>query len=296
MIKNIFLQTFVVALSLLALACSHDNDGPDYLPPAPAPSNTLDAWIQEHLSLPYNISVKYKQTSFSNSSRNNTVLADTIQAKSVLQAFIATSINPYVNAFGEDFVKQYFPKEIHLEGIANYNDLGVEQLSADFGSMILPIYNVNSFAQDEEQDIYDLSRKVNYFLALRLLEKQPTDLDVFATYNIQPYSTDWQSDISNITYVENTNVMVEFGFVSRAAQSNVYDDFAETFSLLVCRTQKDINTLLETAEAGRVGATAKVCLENKISFVNSYLSDKYGIRLSNTLSRNVPRAIKQYAQ
>lgn len=294
-VKHITYIAFVLSLLLNITSCSSDDIAAgDYIPPT-SNINPLDHWIDSTLSKPYNISVKYKQLPYADPYSSTKVLADTAKVKTVLKAFLSLGVDAYRENLGDEFVKSYFPREIEMEGIPFYNEFQVEQpFNTQKATKILALYGINSFDPKNADDVYSLARRINYHIALILLERGNIDLSPFAQYNIQPYSSDWLQDVSNNPYAEKTSIMVEYGFASFAAQTNVYTDFAETFSLMVCRTQKEITTLLSTAQNGRRGEIARICLENKMNFINTFLSEKYNIRLSSTLSRTVPRLITNY--
>jgi len=106
----------------------------------------IDQWIYDSLTVPYNISVKYKWDQFEFNNLTRTLVpADESQVLPLLRTIRNIWITPYVEDAGLTFFNKYSPKTFVLAGSNEYNTDGSVTLGTAEGGRKVILFAVNDF-------------------------------------------------------------------------------------------------------------------------------------------------------
>lgn len=263
------------------------------------PANELDHWLTEQLTRRYNIEVSYKEKSFREPHLYPNQAPDPTKIKPVIRALAILWIHPFEQATDTLFMKRHAPRELRLFGRPNLNEVNRGEIATSLGEAILPLYNINQFsiAQDGRNEaVFELLRMTMFAFAKRLLYFRPADLNRMAAFNQYPYFN-WSVDADAVgegsyRFIGNAYCLKR-GFITNGAMSNAIDDFAETFSTIVCMTTSQLNEQLQTAQEYGSLQSAEI-LRKKIRFVDDYLLNNFKIRREVQLTRVIASAIRKY--
>lgn len=148
---------------------------------------------------------------------------------------------------GKELLKEMFPAEIKLFGNANIDSFGVEkwQLSND-SPFPFTIFKVDDFNKNNEESMIRLSRNVQNNMAKLMAYHKKFDLEEFSNLNFRKYKLDDFGEKKEAS--ELSSVPFYVGFYSfSAARYDVYEDFAETMSVLLSYPKHEVDQMIEYA-------------------------------------------------
>lgn len=257
----------------------------------------LDKWIETEFTKPYNINVSFKEKYYQEPYLFDNQSPQLDKIKPVMEMIKKVWIMSFVKIVGENKFNLYTPKEIRLFGRANINNINRGEIGTSLGESIIPIYNIDKFDPANSESIYETMRMVTFVFAKKLLYHKPMNLDKWSSINNVSYFN-WSMDTNTVgegPYKFRSNAYcLKRGFITNGAMSNAIDDFAETFSVIVCSSNNELNEILEIAK-NTGGEIYKKILIDKIRLVDEYLLTNYNIRREIQLSRAVSNAIREYA-
>jgi substrate import-associated zinc metallohydrolase lipoprotein len=252
----------------------------------------IDAWIFDSLTVPYNISVKYKWDQGELQDDLNRDLVPPKEEKIIpmMDAIKKGWINPYVAEAGISFFKNISPKYFILVGSPAYEQ-GAVKLGTAEGGRKVTLYDVNDF-RIKGSPGYVLADTVNvkevfhviYHEFSHILDqniKVPID---FSATSASSYTSDWL----NVTPEDAKNE----GFISQYAISEKEDDWAETVSLMLVEGKawfdQYVNSINYTGTTpnGTTAAIAQARLRQKESVVVSYFKQAWNIDFRNLQVRS----------
>lgn len=147
-----------------------------------------------------------------------------------------------------------------------------------------------------------LSRNVQNNMAKLMAYHKKFDLEEFSNLNFRKYKLDDFGEKKEAS--ELSSVPFYVGFYSfSAARYDVYEDFAETMSVLLSYPKHEVDQMIEYAatpaddyykEVERA-RQAKKTLEAKRDFVTKYLKEEFDIDINVLNLQNLIR-LKKYAQ
>src|SRR5688500_15018511 len=107
----------------------------------------IDNWIYDTLTVPYNISVKYKWDQFEDLADITKILVPPKEDKiiPVLSAVKKVWIDTYIAETDSLFMKKYVPKFFALAGSASWNTDGTITLGTAEGGRKVVLYVINDF-------------------------------------------------------------------------------------------------------------------------------------------------------
>lgn len=297
------LHTYFIFSLLVICLCGCEKEAalaPQQETMQPTTANELDQWITAHLTRPYNMEVTYKERSFREPNLHPNQAPDPTKIQPVIEALTALWIQPFEQATDTTFMRRHAPRELRLFGRPNLNEVNRGEIATSLGEAILPLYNINQFSvagDGQNKAVFELLRMTMFAFAKRLLYFRPADLDRLAAYNQYPYFN-WSVDADavgegNYRFVGNVYCLKR-GFLTNGAMSSAIDDFAETFSTIICTTSTELNDQLQTAQDYGSSQAAEI-LRNKIRFVDDYLLNNYKIRREVQLTRIIANAIRKYS-
>jgi len=252
----------------------------------------IDQWVYDSLTVPYNISVKYKwdqgelQADFS-----NTLVPPKEEKVIPLMSSIKKAwLTPYVDEAGILFFKNISPKFFILVGSPAFEN-GAQKLGTAEGGRKVTLYAVNDFRVkgmpgyqlSDSQTVIQMFWVINHEYTHILDQNIKVPVE-FSQSSASVYTSDWL----NVTYQDAINE----GFISQYAISGAVDDWAETVSLMLVRGAAWFNDLVNsinytgTTPNGTTAEVARARLRQKESVVISYFKQAWNIDFRSLQSRS----------
>ena len=254
-------------------------------------AGTIDKWIYDTLTVPYNIAVKYKWDQ-SELSLNKTLVPPKEEKVTPLLSAIGRGwIQPYVDEAGLSFFKNISPKFFILVGSPSFNSDGSITLGTAEGGRKVVLYNVNNF-RIKGMPGYTLSDTDNVKEAFHTIHHEfghILDQNIvvpieFSQSSASSYTSDW----TNVTPQEALNE----GFISQYAISAKGEDWAEMVSLMLVNGRAWFDNLVNsinytgTTPNGTTAAVARARLRQKESALITYFKQAWNIEYYNLQLRS----------
>ena len=234
----------------LFAACSSDDLGPTIFPDVsdePDPSSytyKFDKWINRNFRDIYNVDFKYLMEDVEADMNYNLVPATYDNARDLALLTKYLWYDSYKELTGEDFIKSYGPRILHLVGSPAYNpNSGTETLGLAEGGLKVTLFKVN------EMDLSDINMLNEYYFRtmhhefghiLHQTKSYPTDFNLLSTGRYDESS--WQS--------KQPGYVASLGFITPYASSQAREDFAETIANYLTRTPDQMELILWMAQQG----------------------------------------------
>lgn len=234
----------------LLVACSSDDLGPTIFPDVsdePDPSSytyKFDKWLNDNFRDVYNVDFKYLMEDVEADMEYNLVPATYEKARDLALLTKYLWYDSYKELTGEDFIKSYGPRILHLVGSPAYNpNTGTETLGLAEGGLKVTLFKVN------EMDLNDINMMNEYYFRtmhhefghiLHQTKSYPTDFNLLSTGRYDDGS--WQS--------KQPGYVASLGFVTPYASSQAREDFAETIANYLTRTDEQMDLILWMAKQG----------------------------------------------
>lgn len=234
----------------LFAACSSDDLGPTIFPDVsdePDPSSytyKFDKWINQNFRDIYNVDFKYLMEDVEADMQYNLVPATYENARDLALLTRYLWYDSYKELTGEDFIKSYGPRILHLVGSPAYNpNSGTETLGLAEGGLKVTLFKVN------EMDLGDINMLNEYYFRtmhhefghiLHQTKSYPTDFNLLSTGRYDDSS--WQS--------KQPGYVASLGFITPYASSQAREDFAETIANYLTRSESQMELILWMAGKG----------------------------------------------
>ncbi len=241
---------FAAMIAPLLAACSNDDMGPTIFPDVSdePDSNSytykLDKWLNMNFRDIYNVDFKYLMEDVEADMDYNLVPATYDNARDLALLTKYLWYDSYKELTGEDFIKSYGPRILHLVGSPAYNpQTGTETLGLAEGGLKVTLFKVN------EMDLEDINMLNEYYFRtmhhefghiLHQTKSYPTDFNLLSTGRYDEGS--WQS--------KQPGYVASLGFVTPYASSQAREDFAETIANYLTRTPDQMDLILWMAKQG----------------------------------------------
>ncbi len=238
-----------LAAPLLA-ACSSDDLGPTIFPDVsdePDPNSytyKFDKWLNNNFRDIYNVDFKYLMEDVEADMEYNLVPATYENARDLALLTKYLWYDSYKELTGEDFIKSYGPRILHLVGSPAYNpNSGTETLGLAEGGLKVTLFKVN------EMDLDDINMLNEYYFRtmhhefghiLHQTKSYPTDFNLLSTGRYDDSS--WQS--------KQPGYVASLGFITPYASSQAREDFAETIANYLTRTPEQMDLILWMSKQG----------------------------------------------
>lgn len=247
-----FSRYIIAAMVAPLLAACSDNDklGPSIFPEVsdePDQSSytyKLDKWLNMNFRDIYNVDFKYLMEDVEADMNYNLVPATYDNARDLALLTKYLWYDSYKELTGEDFIKSYGPRILHLVGSPAYNpQTGTETLGLAEGGLKVTLFKVN------EMDLDDINMLNEYYFRtmhhefghiLHQTKSYPTDFNLLSTGRYDEGS--WQS--------KQPGYVASLGFVTPYASSQAREDFAETIANYLTRTPDQMELILWLAQQG----------------------------------------------
>jgi substrate import-associated zinc metallohydrolase lipoprotein len=259
----------------------------------------LDKWIYDTLTVPYNISAKYKWDQFEFDLGKMLVPPKEDVVKPVLQSIKKVWIDTYIAEAGLDFFNTYSPKFLILAGSPAYNNNGSITLGTAEGGRKVVLYKLNDF-RTRDMPGYVPNDSFQLKEMFHVIEHEFTHI-LNQTIN---YAPEFKQITTSLYRADWTNVSDaqanQDGFVSAYAMSAYDEDFAEMTSIMLTEGTEGFDAIINSIPAGTsingtTQAEAVARLRQKEAIVVDYFKSAYGIDFYALQARK-RAAIKQLTQ
>lgn len=237
---------FSVSLS----SCSDDDMGDSIYDTAYHPLDRslytfpLDTFIYENFLRPYNLRFLYKMEDLSSDMNKNLIPCS--YEKSMETAVLCKYLwfDVYKQLAGEEFLKEYSPRIIHLIGSASYDPItGDQTLGEAEGGLKITLYKMNSLDVSNVARLNEFVFKTMHHEFAHILNQNyvyPTAFSEISAGRYTPFDWDDVPDSMALTS----------GFITPYGSSQVREDWAEVIANYIVKDEKTWNQMLNTASAG----------------------------------------------
>jgi substrate import-associated zinc metallohydrolase lipoprotein len=243
-------------------------------------STSIDNWIRDTLTVPYNIAAKYKWDQGELDFDKTLTPPDEAKIIPVLSSIKKVWIDNYVAEAGKTFMQKYVPKFFVLVGSANWNIDGTITLGTAEGGRRIVLYVLNDF-RVKGMTGYVPSDSITIKLMFHTIEHEfghilhqtvlyPVD---FKLISVGDYTSNW-NNVSD----KQAN---EKGFITAYAQSAPDEDFVEMISMMLSEGKAGYEAIIK----GISSQTAVNKLRQKEAIVVNYYKDVWGINFANLQTR-----------
>ena len=253
------------------VSCSDNEPSESTIYPVTAPQrDNFDLWLQKNYTSPYNIDFKYKMEDIESDYSYTLVPADSAKSAKLAILIKYLWLDAYAEVMGQDFVKSYVPRVIHLVGSPAYNSNGTMVLGTAEGGLKVTLYMVNELT-DEVLTDYDTMTSY-YFHTMHhefthiLNQKKPYDTSFDQITESGYVSGNWYQTGDSEAHGK--------GFVTPYAMSEGSEDFAEMLSTYITYTEAQWQAILDDAQTNG-GDEAVDALTQKLAIVRSYMEESW---------------------
>ena len=243
-------------------------------------STSIDNWIRDTLTVPYNIAAKYKWDQGELDFDKTLTPPDEAKIVPVLSSIKKVWIDNYVAEAGKTFMQKYVPKFFVLVGSANWNMDGTITLGTAEGGRRIVLYVLNDF-RVKGMTGYVPGDSINIKMMFHTIEHEfghilhqtvlyPTD---FKLISVGDYTSNW-NNISD-------KAANEKGFITAYAQSAPDEDFVEMISMMLSEGKAGYEAIIKSISS----AAAVTKLRQKEAIVVNYYKDVWGINFYSLQTR-----------
>jgi substrate import-associated zinc metallohydrolase lipoprotein len=241
----------------------------------------LDTWINDNLTVPFNVSVKYKWDQFELSLNKTLVPPKEDKIIPALSAVKKVWIDTYIAETDSLFMKKYIPKFFALCGSASWNTDGTITLGTAEGGRKVVLYVLNDF-RSKDMAGYVPSDSFNIKQMFHTIEHEFAHIlhqtimypKEYKSISVGFYTSNWNN-------VSDANARRD-GFVTAYSMSSPDEDFVEMVSMMLIEGQAGFEAIVKSIPAGTspnntTQAQAISRLRQKEAFVVNYFKDTWGI-------------------
>lgn len=251
--------------------CSDDDFGKSEIYAPFLPENAFDRWLKTNYLEPYNIVFQYRFKDVLGDMDYNLAPVQYDQGIMMAKLTLHLTLQAYDEVTGsQQFIRQNFPKIVHLIGSAAYNSNNSVVLGVAEGGKMMTLYEGNEVAERmENRDMVTLNER--YFKTMHhefghiLHQTKPYPV-AFNNVNGDKYV----GDACFETYPTDQSARLD-GFITPYSATSADEDFVENISLYVTSTAE------EWASYIAQGGDNTPILERKIEIVRAYMQDTWGI-------------------
>lgn len=273
------LRTLLVAFLCVAgvLSCGKDNisGNADDIPGLGGDTwakGSVDDWILSNLTVPWNVSVKYKWDQSEMEFNKIVVPPDEEKIIPVLSAVKQVWIDNYVAEANELFMKKYCPKFFVLAGSASWNMDGTIILGRAEGGRKILLYQLNDFrikgmtgyVPEDSFAVKEMFTTIEHEFA-HILHQNVMYPQEFKQISVGSYTSNW-NNVSD----EAAN---ELGFISAYAMSFPDEDFVEMAAIMLVEGRAWFNTMVNNL----TNEEAQTKLRQKEAMLVNYFKDVWNI-------------------
>lgn len=280
-------------------SCRKDNSTPITTPPVGLTGDTwvkdsIDKFIYDSLTVPYNIDVSYRWNPTDYDIQYNVVPPDPSKVIPMLKGITNVAFPPYNDLTGSKvFLRKYLPKWFFLAGTPQYNPNGTITLGQAEGGTKITYFQVNSFSRR----IQDSSILKN------ILHTMHHEFGHILNQNVL-VSPDYQFITGGYTgtwfNTANTDAR-KMGFITAYAMADPKEDFVEMVACMLVGAESGgpgtpiINYEALLAQAGTTTSVPYQALKKKEAMVSDYYQKVWNINIY-ALQASCRAYLKQFYQ
>ncbi|HSC37723.1 MAG TPA: putative zinc-binding metallopeptidase [Chitinophagaceae bacterium] len=244
-------------------------------------NTAIDQWIYDTLTVPYNVSAKYRWDQFELELNKNLTPPSEAKIIPTLSAVKKVWIDTYVAEAGSNFMKQLIPKFFVLVGSASWNTDGTITLGTAEGGRKIVLYVLNNF-RVKGMPGYVLSDSVNIKQMFHTIEHEFGHIlhqtvlypASFKTITAGFYTANWNNVSDAAANRE--------GYVTAYAMSAPDEDFVEMISMMLTEGRAGFDRIVNSIPAGTTPdgvtqAQAVARLRSKEATVVGYFKNVWNI-------------------
>ena len=241
----------LAAFALLgAASCSDDEFGPSIFPDSEdeldpnSYTYKFDKWLKQSYLTPYNLEFRYKMQDVGTDMNYNLVPAEYDKAVDLAVLTKYLWFDVYDELAGEEFLKSYGPRIIHLIGSPAYNpQTGTMVLGLAEGGIKVSLFRVNELNTNSFEAMNEFYFKTMHHEFAHILHQTksiPTDFSQISNgkYDDNNWQDQWEPRINSL------------GIVTNYGRSQMREDFAETIANYITRTDEDWEQIYKYAARG----------------------------------------------
>lgn len=248
-------HTFKIAFIALAativmgfVSCSDDDftetifDTTEYPLDRSAYTFPLDTFVKVNFLEPYNLRYLYKMQDIGSDMNYNLVPCTYDQSVTLAVLCKYLWYDVYKSVVGEEFLKQFSPRIIHVIGSPAFNpSSGTMLLGTAEGGLKITLYNANALNPSDIEYLNEWFFKTMHHEFSHILNQKynrPTDFDLLSNGKYNTVS--WQDTPDSLA--------VSQGFVSPYASSQAREDWVEVIANYIVKDTIYWNHMLETGK------------------------------------------------
>lgn len=245
---KVILFAFIASVVMAGFtSCSDDDFGDSIFDTTEYPLDRslytfpLDTFIKKNFLEPYNMRFLYKMEDIGSDMQKNLVPCsyDQSQKLAVLCKYLWYDV--YQKCAGDEFLKLYSPRIIHVIGSPSYNpSSGTETLGTAEGGLKITLYNANNISPSNldymnEYFFKTMHHEFSHILAQN--HEYPSDFKLISNgrYN----TIDWGETADSVALGQ--------GFVSPYASSQAREDWVEVIANYIVKDYKTWDRMINTA-------------------------------------------------
>lgn len=204
----------------------------------------LDYFLQENFLKPFNIKFQYRMADVSINMDYNLVPCEYDKAVDMAVLTKYFWLDVFSETCGDDFLKLYAPRIIHLIGSAAVNPTtGTEEKGLAESSTKLTLYKINKLDLNDTNSMYNDYFTTIYRVYAQILCQNKNYPVEFNEISLAQYDASSWID-------KEDSVMLSAGLITPYASSGYSTDFAETMANYIMHSPEEWNALLNTATFG----------------------------------------------
>lgn len=245
--KFIFLAIIAAFITAGFTSCSDDDLGASIFDTTEYPLDKteytfpLDSFVKVNFQEPYNLRFLYKMEDIGSDVQKNLVPCSYEKSEQLAVLCKYLWYDVYKKLAGENFVKEYSPRIIHVIGSPSYNpSTGTETLGTAEGGLKITLYNGNKIDPanlDYMNEYFFKTMHHEFGHILAQNKAYPTDFNLISTgsYN----AVDWGETPDSVALGQ--------GFVSPYASSAAREDWVEVIANYIVKDEKTWTNMMNTA-------------------------------------------------
>lgn len=252
-------------------------------------ATSIDKWIYDTLTVPFNVSAKYRWDQFELELNKSLTPPDESKIIPVLSSVKKVWIDTYIAEAGANFMKTLIPKFFILVGSASWNTDGSITLGTAEGGRRITLYVLNDFrikgmpgfqpsdSVNIKQMFHTIEHEFGHILHQTVL--YPPE---FKTIGVGFYTSNWNNVSDAQAHSE--------GFVSAYAMSAPDEDFVEMISIMLTEGRGGFDYIVNSIPPGTTAdgvtqAQAQSRLRQKEAIVVNYFKNVWGISFYSLQTR-----------
>jgi substrate import-associated zinc metallohydrolase lipoprotein len=278
-IPKIFIVLCAAALPAIT-SCHKDKFTPITTPPVGLGGDTwaqdsVDLFIYDSLTVPYNVAVNYKWLPGQFDFPSDIVPPDSSKVIPVLKALLNVAYAPYNQLTGSTaLLRRYLPKTLELAGSAEYESNGVILLGQAEGGTAMVLFQVNYFSRlMADSNVFKQSMHTMHHEFGHILNQ-----NIMYPASFKTISTGYTGNWYNVSDAQAR----QDGFISAYAEAAPDEDFVEMIASILVGGENgpdggydNYDQLL--VQAGGPGSTGYATIKTKEAVIANYLQQAYNI-------------------